>query len=311
MVVSKRLVWLGMLSLYMVVSACDSRTENPVREAPSPDAAEGPFDIGSEEPSDIGSGNPPADAGQSSILDGGGNEAEVPDMPSSYYADTIVSLTFDDGLASQWVTREILEEYHQKATYFIISGRVGAKSYLTREQIAMLEKDGHEIGGHTRTHPDTLTELPPEEAHAEICGGKEDLEEMGLNIRSFAYPFNRWNEPLQAVVADCNIESARRSSGISNHECDKCQRSESLPPRDQLAIRTVQSVSETNTLSSLQEYVYDAAASGGGWVTFVFHHVCEPSCGDYSISPSLLRDFVSWLSVKGLTVLRAKDVMNR
>ncbi|MCX7902363.1 MAG: polysaccharide deacetylase family protein [Burkholderiaceae bacterium] len=56
------------------------------------------------------------------------------------------------------------------------------------EQVADLAAAGFDIGGHTVTHP-ILARLSPEEARAEIAGGKSDLEAIvGRRVALFAYP---------------------------------------------------------------------------------------------------------------------------
>src|SRR5947208_16616030 len=64
---------------------------------------------------------------------------------------TIVSLTFDHGLLSQYQVRDILKQNGVRATFFINSGHVGTDPgyYMSWEQLQNLYADGNEIGGHT------------------------------------------------------------------------------------------------------------------------------------------------------------------
>src|SRR3954467_14869323 len=88
--------------------------------------------------------------------------------PTSAFADrTVVSLTFDDGWDDQMLARPILAAHGMKATFFIISGKVDQPGRLTLTQIRALAGDGHEIGGHTVSHPD-LTSLSVGQARSEI-----------------------------------------------------------------------------------------------------------------------------------------------
>src|SRR5437868_2896315 len=71
---------------------------------------------------------------------------------ASASADTVVSLTFDDGLADQYDARPMLEELGLNATFFVNTGRLGRSGYLTTAQLVELQAAGHEIGGHTVNH---------------------------------------------------------------------------------------------------------------------------------------------------------------
>lgn len=62
-----------------------------------------------------------------------------------------VALTFDDGPSEKY-TKEILDlldQYHVKATFFVIGSNVCRNPDLLRLEVAR----GHEIGNHTFTHP--------------------------------------------------------------------------------------------------------------------------------------------------------------
>lgn len=280
---------LALVGLLFVLAACGGSGETePSGETDIPDAA---IRFADADISDVG------------------GEFDASGYTSSHFTETVVSLTFDDGLGSQWAVKDILGARDQKATFYIISRRIGGKGYLTTDQIHALAADGHEIGGHTRTHLETLVDLPLADQQSEICGGKTDLEELGYQIKSFAYPFNHWSEQLQGVLASCDFRSARRASGISPPGCDHCVRSESRPPKDVLALRTVRSVAETDRLGDLQQYVVNAASEGPGWVIFVFHHVCDPSCEERSITPSELQKFSAWLDAMQINVQPVGEVL--
>src|SRR5437762_2633808 len=70
--------------------------------------------------------------------------------------DKLVVLTFDDSKASQYtVVRPILKRYGFGATFFISEGfgfATNKQDYMTWAQIAELNRDGFEIGNHTRDH---------------------------------------------------------------------------------------------------------------------------------------------------------------
>src|SRR5262245_14007263 len=99
--------------------------------------------------------------------------------PSSAGSPTegVVSINFDDGYESAYENGlPIVEDAGFKTTQFIITKVVGGPGYVTRGQILAMQNSGHEIGDHTRTHPN-LTTLSPAQQKNEIVGAQQDLIE--------------------------------------------------------------------------------------------------------------------------------------
>ncbi|QRN99918.1 polysaccharide deacetylase family protein [Archangium violaceum] len=207
-----------------------------------------------------------------------------------------VSLNFDDGLATQSSAAAMLVARGMRGTFFINSGRLGMSGFLTLAQVRALQDAGHEIGGHTLTHPH-LTSLSPDEQRREICDDRAALLNAGFRVTSFAYPFGDKNSVTRQLVIDCNYNSARESGGLRTPSCSSCPAAEPVPPSDPYAVRTHGSVQSTTTLADLQGYVLRAEQAGGGWVPIVFHHICAP-CNPpqtYSVAPATLTAFLDWL----------------
>ncbi|WP_181791176.1 polysaccharide deacetylase family protein [Myxococcus llanfairpwllgwyngyllgogerychwyrndrobwllllantysiliogogogochensis] len=209
----------------------------------------------------------------------------------------IVSLNFDDCLATQTTGAAIMEARGMRGTFYVHSTRMGLSGRLTLAQVQALRDTGHEIGGHTLTHPH-LTELSADEQRREICNDRVALLNAGFRVTSFAYPFGDKDSTTRQIVMDCNYNSARESGGLRTSSSGSSPAAEPMPPADPYAIRTHASVQATTTLTDLKNYVLRAEESGGGWVPIVFHHICGP-CNPpqtYSISPTLLTSFLDWLA---------------
>ncbi|MBM2621454.1 glycosyltransferase [Actinoplanes sp. LDG1-06] len=82
----------------------------------------------------------------------GGGEVRTYGMPAR-----TIALTFDDGPDPQWTPKilDVLAKHRTPATFFVVGSQVARHPSIT-ERIA---REGHELGGHTFTHPD-LAELP-------------------------------------------------------------------------------------------------------------------------------------------------------
>lgn len=210
----------------------------------------------------------------------------------------IVSMNFDDCLDSQLQAAAMLEARGMRGTFFVNSPRLGTSGHFTLDQARALRDAGHEIGGHTLTHPH-LSTLPPDTQRKEICNDRVALLNAGFRVTSFAYPFGDEDATTRQIVIDCNYNSGRESGGLRVPGGSSGNPyAESVPPRDAYTLRTHGSVQDTTTLDTLKAYVLNAENSGGGWVPIVFHHICGP-CDppqQYSISPANLAAFLDWLA---------------
>lgn len=68
-------------------------------------------------------------------------------------------LTFDDGGASALYAAEELARRGWKAHFFIITNRIGERTFLKAPDIRTLRAAGHIVGTHSHTHPDIFRNL--------------------------------------------------------------------------------------------------------------------------------------------------------
>lgn len=223
---------------------------------------------------------------------------------------TVVSLTFDDGNADQMTAAQIMSSAGLAGTFFIPSSWVGAPGYLTRTQLGLLAAAGNEIGGHTVNHAD-LVALPPAEATRQACQGRATLAGWGFQVTSFAYPFASVNTAAETIVKDCGFNSARGLGDIeSRFGCQGCGFSEATPPADPYYTRALDQTSSSWTLNDLQQAVINAENSGGGWVQYTFHHICDNACDPLSVTSATFQQFTQWLAARAATnntVVRTVD----
>jgi hypothetical protein len=62
----------------------------------------------------------------------------------------------------------------------------------------------------------------------------------------------------------------------------------------------------------MTRYVTEVENDGGGWVIFVFHHVCD-GCNEYAIKLNVFDQFAKWLGeqqANGLVVKTMSEVAN-
>lgn len=58
-----------------------------------------------------------------------------------------MTIQFDDGVADQFGTLEILNFHHMHATFFVNGAVIGDAEHMSRQQLKDLVAAGNEIGG--------------------------------------------------------------------------------------------------------------------------------------------------------------------
>ena len=67
-------------------------------------------------------------------------------------------VTFDDGGRSALHAADALSRRGWVGHFFIITGRIGERTFLDADEIRHLHRSGHVIGSHSHTHPDIFRE---------------------------------------------------------------------------------------------------------------------------------------------------------
>jgi len=222
----------------------------------------------------------------------------------------VVSLTFDDGLNSQYELAPTLVKHGVRGTFYVNSNaldtggdeeRFGTMSWNRVKQLAAA---GHEIGGHTLDHRsiigDTLTLA---EKRSQVCDDRARLVDNGLNPRSFAYPEGHYDDTAVQVVKDCGYRTARLAGGVT--ASGDPQYAESIPPRyGAYMIRALgPSHNGPITFEDLRDAAEAAYNNGGGWLPMLFHRVCYPDKASYAdcmatyrpVDVTAVDQFLTWV----------------
>jgi peptidoglycan/xylan/chitin deacetylase (PgdA/CDA1 family) len=212
---------------------------------------------------------------------------------------TIVSLTFDDGLASAYTARSILAAHGMHATFYINSARLGEFSgFMTWQQVQDLYSDGNEIAGHTEFHVH-LPVTETAEAQRQICNDRVSLLNHGYPVTDFAYPYGEFNASVIAMVQACGYNSARTTNHVQGF-------AESIPPAQPY---TVGIATSSLVLADLEAAVTNARTNGG-WVPILFHSICD-GCA-LGISQADFTAYVDWLAgqaANGVVVQTVQQVV--
>jgi peptidoglycan/xylan/chitin deacetylase (PgdA/CDA1 family) len=210
--------------------------------------------------------------------------------PAAAAPSTVVTIGFDDGTGDQLAALPILQAHGMTATFFVNTASIGDPEHLSWANLHSLFGAGNEIAGHTLHHVN-LAPLSTVDARQEVCTDRNNLLAEGFPATSFAYPFGSFDSGTEQVVRDCGYNSGRGVAGVSKTG----PFAETIPPLDPYATRTPPNPKKSTKLSTLELYVQNAEANGGGWVQFVFHRLCEQQCGAYAITPAKLTAFLDFL----------------
>ena len=127
----------------------------------------------------------------------------------------IVTLSFDDGARQDIRFVELINKYNIKATFNLNSAYIGLDSTKVQKEDMRTLYDGHEVAGHTLTHPF----LPDLEAKDIIYQVEEDrlkLSDMiGYEVTGFAYPGGgvNFNRRVADIIRDnTGVEYARTTA---------------------------------------------------------------------------------------------------
>lgn len=155
---------------------------------------------------------------------------------------TVVSITFDDGRVSDAVGARILSAHGLHGTFFLNSGHLDLPGFLRLADVDTIAA-GHEIAGHTVTHPD-LSVLTSDEIARQICDDRTTLLGWGFRVRNFAYPFSSATPEIEQIARNCGYNSARSLGELKTYHipegwnmadpansCAECAWSETVPPR--------------------------------------------------------------------------------
>ena len=211
---------------------------------------------------------------------------------------TVVSLTFDDGFSGQAAAAQILSAAGLKGTFYLNSGLLDEPGSLTLRQAKEVALAGHEVAGHTFSHPDIDT-LDLDEAKREICQDRVNLLGLGFEVTNFAYPFAS-GAAVKSLVRECGYNSGRGLGGTYSEGCLNCPPQESLRPADPNLLKAPRQVERDWTLADLQEEVTSAEAEGG-WVILTFHGLCPYECDWIDIDEQLFTEFAAWLAQRTTT----------
>ncbi len=219
-------------------------------------------------------------------------------LPFTITRHGLVSINFDDGYQSMYDNGlPILDAAGLRSTQYIITQKVGTDSYVTLDEVLQMYNHGHEIGVHTRTHPN-LTTLTQAEMTDEIVGAKQDLISWGIMPTTLAYPYGGYNLAVEAVVQSAGLRGARDSDlGYNSSGLGLTFGGPLYHDTHPLELWSEAAEMDMNTTLSEITSEIDYAVANNLWLIILFHRVDEtdPCCSPISVDHTLIQGTVDYL----------------
>ncbi|MFA5405829.1 MAG: polysaccharide deacetylase family protein [Candidatus Nanoarchaeia archaeon] len=201
-------------------------------------------------------------------------------------SESIVSITFDDGLESQYNASLILDEYDYKGTFYICPGLNEFEGYalMSWEQIVNLQSRGHEIGCHTMTHINASS-VSDDAFRQELI----DCERI-INADSFAYPYGEGIDK-ESIVRDYFTSARLVLQGVND--------------KSDFNVKALIIVHDRfeQRINWLKDWLKE-----DGWVAVTIHGVTNNPRGLIDITPDELRQVLEVIKGSGAKVMTVRDV---
>lgn len=224
--------------------------------------------------------------------------------------DKVIVLTFDDSVVSHYtVARPLLKRYGFGATFFITEGfsfRTNKKDYMTWEQITELNRDGFEIGNHTRDHLG-ITDRNVGRLQEQLDAINDRCREHGIPVPvSFAWPGNAFHTNALPVLQAAGIRFARRG-GEPEVPYQKGGGVAYEPGADHpLLVPTTGDARPTWTLDNLKAAA--AMARNGRIAVLQFHGVPDGEHPWVNTPRERFEEYMAWLHNGDYKVIALRDI---
>jgi peptidoglycan/xylan/chitin deacetylase (PgdA/CDA1 family) len=224
--------------------------------------------------------------------------------------DKLVVLTFDDSVASQYhFVAPLLKTHGFGATFFITEGfsfATNKKDYMTWEQIADLDRQGFEIGNHTRDHAN-VKGLSAEKCREQLQAIVTDCKAHQIpSPMSFAYPGNTIGTNIWPVLKEFGVKFARRGGAPEeSYESGRGYAYEAGKDHPYL----IPSAGDAKPGWTLEDFKRAVDQARGGKIAVVqFHGVPDNEHAWVNTPPERFREYVEYLRTNHFKVIAMRDL---
>lgn len=121
-------------------------------------------------------------------------------------AENQIMLTFDDGYKGIYKNKDFFFNEGLKPTVFLVSNSIGADTFMEKDEILFLQKEGFRFQSHTHTHP-LLNKLNIKELKEEFSTSKNILENLlSKEVDEICFPEGLFNSKATETARDCGYK---------------------------------------------------------------------------------------------------------
>jgi peptidoglycan-N-acetylglucosamine deacetylase len=219
----------------------------------------------------------------------------------------LVCIFFDDGFKNQYDTAlPVLLQYDFKATFGIITGSIGKgnglMTYMNEKELDDLARNGMDIASHTQTHAHLSGTLGDKQLRREIIDSKQKLEQMGLEVTTFVYPYYEWDNQVLGYALEAGYTCARAGwsqEGVYNLDTD-----------DPEARYHISAWQITNQNMDNFKLIVDKAGPNSV-VCLVYHFIADNGPQTTSTRVANFQAQMSYLKNTGYTVIPIPDLFRQ
>lgn len=209
----------------------------------------------------------------------------------------LISLTFDDGWESQFTEGDpVLRNAGFPATYYLSTGLLNTKGYMSDKMVMSLRDSGNEIANHTMSHP-RLLNLSDRDVNDEFRDSQVYLSaHFGTTSYNFASPYGQTDDRV-IDIARQYFKSHRGVISGYNY-------------KDNFDIYhlKVQNILVTTTEAEVQSWL-SKAEKDNSWLILVYHAVDEE--GDkYKVSPANFQKQMNLIKQSEIKVVTVEQALS-
>lgn len=213
-------------------------------------------------------------------------------LPYSVEARGTFTVSLDDNYLNQYTYAvPILEAKGVKATFYIVTNRIGSPGYMTLAQIQSLRDRGFDVAPHTKNHVDLSVMTSARDRVDEIFGSRYALELQLFKTYTFAPPFGAYSAAVLEDIKRAGFLAARGTDKDLNYRTTNPFRLNS------------HSWKSTTTFAEIQSML-DQAFTQDAWYGGHIHQI--GGSGTYNINPPLLDQTISYAQSRGIQVVTIK-----
>lgn len=203
-------------------------------------------------------------------------DSGTPPPADNMFGEGFVTLSFDDGWKSVYTNAFPILGNTFPSTQFIYTEAIlgGYSDNMSKAELQEMRAAGHEIGSHTVSHMNLITEATSSEAVSyQLHQSRQDIIGLGLGTPvSFAYPYGACSTGGFGAPCDADLVQALKDTpyyGARTVDSDALNFKDTDPYE-----LKIKHVAHDTTAADIQAWI-DEAKAQKGWLILMFHEVLK------------------------------------